>query len=78
MWFRALGCLGLELVSALWSLGFFRLRVVSCLGLVKVFYVFEGFRFLTVLRFFVVRVYIRVSYGCVEFRLFGGLEDFGT
>ena len=44
MWFLALGCLGLGLVTALWSLGFFRLRVVSCLGLVKVVYVFEGFR----------------------------------
>ena len=38
----------------------------------------KGLGFLTFLRFFVVRVYIRVSYGCVEFRLFGGLEDFGT
>ena len=37
----------------------------------------KGLGFLTVLRFFVARVYIRVSYGCVEFRLFGGLEDFG-
>ena len=44
MWFRALGCLGLGLVTALRSLGFFRLRVVSCLGLVKFVYVFEGFR----------------------------------
>ena len=36
--------LGLGLVTVLWSLGFFRLRVVSCLGLVRVVYVFEGFR----------------------------------
>ena len=35
--------LGLGLVTVLWSLGFFRFRVVSCLGLVKVVYVFEGF-----------------------------------
>ena len=37
-----------------------------------------GLGFLTFLRFFFVRVYIRVSYGCVEFRFFGVLEDFGT
>ena len=34
--------------------------------------------FFTVLSLFSIRVYIRVSYGRVEFRLFGGLEDFGT
>ena len=62
----------------MWSLGFFRLRVVSCLGLVKVVYVFEGFRVFNVFEIFFVRVYIRVSYGCVEFRFFGVLEDFGT
>ena len=38
----------------------------------------KGLGFLMFLKFFVFRVHIRVSYGCVEFRLFGGLEDFGT
>ena len=38
----------------------------------------KGLGFFTVLRFFVVRVYVRVSYGIVEIRFFGGLEDFGT
>ena len=38
----------------------------------------KGLGFLTFLWFFVVRVYIRVCYGCVEFRFFGVLEDFGT
>ena len=38
----------------------------------------KGLGFLTFLRFFFVRVYIRVSYRCVEFRFFGVLEDFGT
>ena len=73
-----MGCLGLGLVTVLWSLGFFRFRVVSCLGLVRLFTFLKGLGFLTVLRFFVVRVYVRVSYGCVELRLLGGVEDFGT
>ena len=38
----------------------------------------KGLGFLTVFEVFFVRVYFRVSYGCVEFMFFGGLEDFGT
>ena len=48
--------------------------MVSCLGLAKFSFGWVGFRFFSSERYFAVSVYLRVSYGCVGFRLFKGLD----
>ena len=53
-----------------YGLGLFKFKVFSRLGLARFAYGFVGLMIFQCLEVFPVRVYLRVSYGCVRFRFF--------
>ena len=62
----------LGLVTAVYGLGFLGFRVLLLLGFARFYYGWVVFSVFLRLEFFLVRVYIRVSYGFVVLRFFKG------